>query len=170
MSDDDDDSRNSDFVVDKDSNEYDKQGVYKRVRQLKAECDELKRENKRLKSELRKAQTKSGRLTKIGMMTYNDWNAQEAQLSEIVSSFCGSYLFRRYKFLHDGWETFDLEDGNSLSSFFKRKLPSGNSDDYEDHWDRIYVPTICSKYKTLRCNLNNAIREQYKGKLCVSEN
>ena len=168
MSDDDDDSNNFD-VDDKDSNEYVKLGVNKRVRQLEAECDELKRENKRLKSELRKAQTKSGRLTKVGMMTHNDWNAQEAQLSDSVSSFCGSYLFRQYKFLHDGWETFDLEDRNSLSSFFKRKLPSGISGDYEDHWDRIYVPSICSKYKTLRCNLNNAIREQYKGELWVSE-
>jgi len=162
MSDDDDDSNNFD-VDEKDSNEYVKQGVNKRVRQLEAECDELKRENKWLKSELRKAQTKSGRLTKVGMMTHNEWNAQEAQLSDSVSSFCGSYLFRRYKFLKDGWETYNPGNKDSLSSFFERKIQDVNRNDYEDQWDRIYVPTIASKYKSLRCNLNNSIREQYKG-------
>jgi hypothetical protein len=165
-------SNNDDDVDDDDNDDEDEkieQGDNKRVRQLEAQCSELIRDNKRLKSELRKAQSKSGRLTKVGMMTHNDWNAHDANLSDKVSSFCGEYLFRRYKFLHDGWEKYNPNDNNSLSSFFKRKVPPVISDDYEDHWDRIYVPTICSKYKTLRCNLNNAIREQYKGELRVSE-
>jgi len=78
---------------------------------------------------------------------------------------------RRYKFLNEGWETYEKEDGDSLSSFLKKKITAINiSDDlYEEQWDRIYVPTICSKFKSLRCNLNNAIREQYKGELRVSE-
>ena len=142
-----------------------------RVRQLEAQCAQLTSENNRLKSELKKAKTKSSRLTKVGMITHNDWTGQEAELSERISSFCGSYLFRRYKFLNEGWETYDKEDADSLSSFLKKKITSINiSDDlYEEQWDRIYVPTICSKFKSLRCNLNNAIREQYKGELRVSE-
>ena len=142
-----------------------------RVRQLEARCAQLTSENNRLKSELKKAQTKSGRLTKVGMITHNDWTSQEAELSDRISSFCGSYLFRRYKFLNEGWETYDKEDADSLSSFLKKKIPAINiSDDlYEEQWDRIYVPTICSKFKSLRCNLNNAIRGQYKGELRVSE-
>lgn len=143
-----------------------------RVRQLEAQCAKLKNENKRLKSDLQSARTKSGRLTKVGMITHNDWTAKEAALSDSISSFCGSYLFRRYKFLKEGWETFNKDDADSLSSFLKRKkITTFNiSDDlYEDQWDRIYVPTICSKFKSLRCNLNNAIREQYKGELWVSE-
>lgn len=143
-----------------------------RVRQLEAQCAKLKNENKRLKSDLQSARTKSGRLTKVGMITHNDWTAKEAALSDSISSFCGSYLFRRYKFLKEGWETFNKDDADSLSSFLKRKkITTFNiSDDlYEDQWDRIYVPTICSKFKSLRCNLNNAIREQYKGELRVSE-
>ena len=142
-----------------------------RVRQLEAQCAQLTSENNRLMSELKKAQTKSGRMTKVGMMTHNDWTGQDAELSERVSSFCGSYLFRRYKFLNEGWETYDKEDADSLSSFLKRKMITANiSDDlYEEQWDRIYVPTICLKFKSLRCNLNNAIRGQYKGELRVSE-
>ena len=78
---------------------------------------------------------------------------------------------RRYKFLNEGWETYEKEDGDSLSSFLKKKITAINiSDDlYEEQWDRIYVPTICSKFKSLRCNLNNAIRGQYKGELRVSK-
>ncbi len=78
---------------------------------------------------------------------------------------------RRYKFLNEGWETYEKEDGDSLSSFLKKKITAINiSDDlYEEQWDRIYVPTICSKFKSLRCNLNNAIRGQYKGELRVRE-
>ena len=142
-----------------------------RVRQLEAQCAQLTSENNRLKSELKKAQKKSGRLTKVGMITHNDWTSQEAELSERISSFCGSHLFWRYKFLNDGWETYDKEDADSLSSFLKKKITAINiSDDiYEEQWDRIYVPTICSKFKSLRCNLNNAIRGQYKGELRVSE-
>jgi len=52
----------------------------------------------------------------------------------------------------------------------KRKLKDVDRIDYEDQWDRIYyVPTIASKYTTLRCNLNNSIREQYKGESLGSE-
>lgn len=137
--------------------------------QLEERCDVLTRENTRLKAELRKAQTKSRRMTKGGMRTYNEWNAKEANLSDRISSFCGSYVFRRYKFLKDGWETYKPDNVNSLSSFFKRKVVDVHRDDYEDEWERIYVPSISSKFKTLRCNLNNTIREQYKGKSGVSD-
>jgi len=130
-------------------------------------CNELEIYNKRLKSELRKAQTKSGWLTKGGMRTDNKWSSQEA--NDRISSFCGAYLFPRYKFLLDGWEKYNQDNTDSLSLFFERKLKDVNRVDYEDQWDRIYVPTIASKYKTLRCNLNNAIREQYKGELLDRE-
>ena len=73
------------------------------------------------------------------------------------------YLFPHDKFLKDGWEKYNPDKDDSLSSFIGRKLPDDHRVDYEDQWDRVYVPSIASKYKTLRCNLNNAIREQYKG-------
>ena len=69
----------------------------------------------------------------------------------------------------DGWEKYNQDNKDSLSLFIKRKFEDNNRVDYEDQWDRIYVPTIASKYKTLRCNLNNAIREQYKGELLHSK-
>jgi hypothetical protein len=154
---------NEDGVDNKDRYNIER-SVQNRVSQLEKYCEKLNSENKRLKSELRKAQsTKSGRLSKGGMRTENEWSGHEANLSDRISSFCGSFLFRRYKFLKDGWETYNPGNKDSLSSFFERKIPDVNRNDYEDQWDRIYVPTIASKYKSLRCNLNNSIREQYKG-------
>ena len=102
------------------------------------------------------------------MRTQNEWSGSEANLSDRISSFCGSYLYPRYKFLHDGWEKYNEDNKDSLSSFFKRKFEDNNRVNYEDQWDRIYVPSIAAKYKTLRCNLNNAIREQYKSELLCS--
>ena len=98
-------------------------------------------------------------------MTDNDWTGQEANLSDRITSFCGTYLFPRYKFLMDGWEKYNSDNKDSLSSFIERKFQDVHRVDYEDQLDRIYLPSIASKYKTLRCNLNNAISEQYKGKL-----
>ena len=136
------------------------------VTKLDELCKQLKDENKWLKSELRKARSRSrsGRLKKGDMITDYEWTGQEANLSERITSFCRDYLFPRYKFLKDGWEKYNPDRDDSLSSFIRRKLPDDRQQvDYEDQWERVYVPSIASKYKTLRCNLNNAIREQYKG-------
>lgn len=157
-------SNDDDDDEDDGKDRYIKQRNQNRVSQLEEYCEKLSSENKRLKSDLRKAHTtKSGRLSKGGMRTENEWSGHEANLSDRISSFCGSYLFGRYKFLQDGWETYNPDNKDSLSSFFEQKLKDVNRIDYEDQWDRIYVPTIVSKYTTLRCNLNNSIREQYKG-------
>lgn len=164
-----DDDDNDDDDVDNNKDSHIKQRVTKRVRDLEDKCYQYKLENKRLKSQLKKAQNSSGRLTKGGMRTENEWSGNEANLSDMISSFCVSYLFPRYKFLMDGWEKYNQDNKDSLSSFIKRKFEDDNRVDYEDQWDRIYVPTIASKYKTLRCNLNNAIREQYKGELLHSK-
>ncbi len=38
---------------------------------------------------------------------------------------------------------------------------------YEDQWERIYVPVICQKYNMMRGNLNNEIRKQYFGEFDI---
>ena len=67
----------------------------KRVKYLDETCEQLKEENKWLKSELRKArsQNRSGRLKKGDMITDYEWTGQEANLLERITSFCRDYLF-----------------------------------------------------------------------------
>ncbi len=57
------------------------------------EWDELVEENKRLKSELRKALSSNSRGTKGDIRKDNDWNGEEVNLSDRVSLFCCDYLF-----------------------------------------------------------------------------
>jgi hypothetical protein len=37
--------------------------------------------------------------------------------------------------------------------------------EFEDQWERVYVPVIGLKYQTMRCNLGNKVRAQYFGEL-----
>jgi hypothetical protein len=37
--------------------------------------------------------------------------------------------------------------------------------EFEDQWERVYVPVIGLKYQNMRCNLGNAIQAQYFGEL-----
>ena len=64
--------------------------------------DDLVDENKRLKSELRKALMSNSRGTKGDIRKDNDWNCEEVNLLDRVSLFCRDYLFPRFKFLSDG--------------------------------------------------------------------
>jgi hypothetical protein len=85
-----------------------------------------------------------------------DWDGEEANFAESVSTFVKEYCFPLYKFLKDGWMEYD--DGpESLLLFVqgKEKIPEGA--DYKDQWERVICPTIHTKYVTTRCNLNNKI-------------
>jgi hypothetical protein len=54
--------------------------------------DDLVDENKRLKSELRKALSSNRQGTKGDIRKDNDWNGEEVNLSDRVSLFCRDYL------------------------------------------------------------------------------
>ena len=77
--------------------------------------------------------------------------------------FCRDYLFPGFKFLSDDWQKYDAENENSLSYFVGKRMKMNSMNTYEDLWERVCVPTIRLKYQTLRCNLNNAIKQIYKG-------
>ena len=119
--------------------------------------------NKRLKSELRKALSSNSRGTKGDIRKVNDWNGEEVNLSDRVSLFCRDYLFPRFKFLSDDWQKYDAENENSLSYFVGKRMKMNSMNRYEDLWERVFVPTIRLKYQTIHCNLNNAIKQIYKG-------
>ena len=134
-----------------------------RIKRKDREFDELVDENNRLKSELRKALSSNSRGTKGDIRKDNDWNGEEVNLSDRISLFCRDYLFSRFKFLSDDWQKYDAENENSLSYFVGKRMKMNSMNTYEDLWERVFVPTIRLKYQTLRCNLNNAIKQIYKG-------
>jgi len=84
-------------------------------------------------------------------------------LSDRVSLFCRDYLFPQFKFLSDFWQKYDAENENSLSYFVGVKMKMNRMNRYKDLWERVFVPTIRLKYQTIRCNLNNTIKQIYKG-------
>ena len=125
--------------------------------------DDLVDENKRLKSELRKALMSNSRGTKGDIRKDNDWSCEEVKLLDRVSLFCRDYLFLRFKFLNDDWQKYDAENENSLSYLVGAKMKMNRMNRYEDLWERVFVPTIRLKYQTVCCNLNNVIKQIYKG-------
>ena len=133
------------------------------IKRKEQELDELVDENKKLKSELRKALSSNSRGTKGDIRKDYGWNGEEVNLSDRVSLFCRDYLFPRFKFLSDDWHKYDAENENSLSYFVGKRMKMNSMNRYEDLWERVFVPTIHLKYQTIRCNLNNAIKQIYKG-------
>jgi hypothetical protein len=92
------------------------------IKRKDQEWDELVDENKRLKSELRKALSSNSRGTKGDIRKDNDWNGEEVNLSDRVSLSCRDYLFPRFKFLSDDWQKYDAENENSLSYFVGKRM------------------------------------------------
>jgi len=133
------------------------------IKRKEQELDELVDENKRLKSELRKVLSSNSRGTKGDIRKDYGWNGEEVNLSDRVSLFCRDYLFPRFKFLSDDWQKYDAENENSLSYFVGKRMKMNSMNRYEDLWERVFVPTIRLKYQTICCNLNNVIKQIYKG-------
>ena len=77
------------------------------MKRKEQELDELVDENKRLKSELRKALSSNSRGTKGDIRKDYGWNGEEVNLSDRVSLFCRDYLFPRFRFLSDDWQKYD---------------------------------------------------------------
>ena len=133
------------------------------VKHKDQKLDDLVDENKRLKSELRRALLSNRRGTQGDIRKDNDWNGEEVNLSDRVSLFFCYYLFPRFKFLSDGWQKYDAENENSSSYFVGAKMKMNRMNRYEDLWERVFVPTIRLKYQTICCNLDNVIKQIYKG-------
>ena len=91
------------------------------------------------------------------------WYGEESIFADMVTQFCKTYLFPRFKFLKHGWNDFNRNRG-SLSSLVNQHIKVPEGADYEDQWERVIVPTIRLKYINMKCNLNNDVRATYKSK------
>jgi hypothetical protein len=141
----------------------------KRVCDLEYDLRQLEADNKRLKVELKFSKKKYRHLSKEDIRTYNEWTFDEANLANKINDFSRDVMFQHYKFLKEGWQDYKLSNQKSLSYFVGQKmadtyqnmriLTSGR--EFEDQWDRVYVPVIEKKYQNMRNNIGNNIRETY---------
>jgi hypothetical protein len=162
-------NKNRDMVASDDDDEYDEEykdeggldeDPLRKIGMLCQKCIEYKRIIKRLKMDLRLSKSHA-RQTKCHIRINYDWNGNEANFADLVSSFLKEYLFPHYKFLKDGWMEYD--DGpESLSLFVQGKVKIPEGAEYKDQWERVICPTIYTKYVTIRCNLNNEIQKTYE--------
>ena len=144
-------------------------GAEKRVRDLEYDLRQLEAGNKQLKVELKCSKKKYRRLSKEDIRTCNEWTFDKANLANKIYDFSRDVMFLRYKFLKEGWQDYKPSNKKSLPYFVGQKmadtyqnmriLTSGR--EFEDQWERVYVPVIKKKYQNMRNNIGNNIRETY---------
>jgi hypothetical protein len=105
----------------------------------------------------------TARQTKHQIRNDYDWDGEEANFADSVSSFSKEYLFPRFKFLKDGWMDYD-KGQDSFSTFVQGKVQISEGADYKDQQERVICPTIQAKYVSIRCNLKNETQRTYKSK------
>ena len=162
------DNRSDNSDDDDDDGEYDNGGNNTRGRDrtendlLRVQCHELEKVVKSLRTKIRMKKSLF-RQMKCQIRIDYDWDREEANLSDKVLEWVKAYLCPRYKFLKKGW--MEYSDGSeSLSSFVQRKMNMEQVENFRGLWERVICPTIQMKYVTIRCNLNNKVQKEYKGK------
>jgi hypothetical protein len=122
------------------------------IKKLQAEMEYMKNRSKPSKKTIRE------------MMM---WSGEEINFSESVNTFVREFLFPRYKFLKDGWQRYEPNMKNSLSSMCLRRLSLPEASDREDIWIRVIVPSIQMKYINIKGNMNNDLKNIYMSVYCV---
>jgi hypothetical protein len=93
-------------------------------------CVEYKRIVKRLKMELILLKSHARQTIRQIWINYN-WDGEEANFADSVSSFVEEYLLPLYKFLKDGWMVYD-DRLESLSTFVQGKVKIPEGAEYKD--------------------------------------
>jgi hypothetical protein len=145
----------------------------KKIRDLEDDVKELDAVNKRLKEELKNYKKKVRCSSKGDIRDSNGWTGDEAILADKVTKFSRDYRFPCYKFLKEGWQDYNPVNKKSLSYFVRRKMADTYRSmriptigrEFEDQWERVYVPVIGLKYQNMRCNLGNNVQGQYFSEL-----
>ena len=103
----------------------------------------------------------TARQTKCQIMINYNWDGEEANFTDSVSSFVKEYLFPRFKFLKDGWMDYN-KGQDSFFTFVHGKVQIPEGAEYKDQWERVICPTIQAKYVTIRGQLNvNCVGSYY---------
>jgi hypothetical protein len=88
----------------------DKGCTEKRMWELEDKMYKLEENNKKMKAELKSSKKSNSKSTKGDIWNANDWTGGEANLAGKVMEFCKDFLFPCYKFLKDGWKSYEPEN------------------------------------------------------------
>ena len=121
------------------------------IRKLQMELDCMKNKSKPSKKSLREVMK---------------WSGEEINFSDSVNTFVRVFLFPRYKFLKDGWQDYQPDKRDSLSSMCLRKLSLPEGSEADDIWERVIMPSIQMKYVNIKGNMNNDLKKIYLSMMC----
>ena len=121
---------------------------------------EKERTIKKLQAEVHSLRNKS-RPNKKDIRERMKWSGEEINFADSVNTFVREFLFPRYKFLRGGWQNYEPDKRNSLSSMCLRRLSLPEGSETEDIWERVIVPTIQMKYVNIKGNMNNDLKKIY---------
>jgi hypothetical protein len=145
----------------------------KRGSDLEDDVKDLEAVNKRLKEELKNSKKRVSCSSKGDIRNSNGWTGDKAILADKVTKFSRDYMLPCYKFLKEGGQDYDPTNKKSLSYFVvmtmadiyrSMRIPMIGRE-FEDQWERVYMPVIGLKYQNMRCYLRNGVRAQYFGEL-----
>ena len=122
---------------------------------------EKERTIKKLQAEVYSLRNKS-RPNKKDLRESMRWSGEEINFADSVNTFVREFLFLRYKFLRGGWQKYEQDKRNSLSSMCLRRLSLPEGSDTEDIWERVIVPSIQMKYVNIKGNMNNDLKKIHK--------
>jgi len=89
------------------------------------------------------------------------WSGEKINFADSVNTFVWEFLFPQYKFLREGWQNYEPDKTNSLSSMCLRKLSLPEGSNTADIWERVIVPSIQMKYINIKGNMNNDLKKIY---------
>jgi hypothetical protein len=116
---------------------------------------------KKLQEEVHSLRRNKSRPNKKEIRERMNWSGEEINFADSVNTFVREFLFPRYKFLGGGWQNYEGDKRNSLSSMCLRRLSLPEGSDMKDIWERVIVPTIQMKYVNIKGNMNNDIKKIY---------
>jgi hypothetical protein len=100
----------------------DKGCTEKRMRELEDKLYQLEENNTKLKAELKASKKSNNKSTKGDIRNANDWTGEEANLVDKVMEFCKDFLFPHYKFMKDGWKSYEPENDKSFCYFVGKNM------------------------------------------------
>jgi hypothetical protein len=122
---------------------------------------EKERTIKKLQEEVHSLRRNKSRPNKKDIRERMNWSGEEINFADSVNTFVREFLFPRYKFIGGGWQNYERDKRNSLSSMCLRRLSLPEGSDMKDIWERVIVPTIQMKYVNIKGNMNNDIKKIY---------
>jgi hypothetical protein len=107
--------------------------------ELEDKLYKLEENNKKMKAELKVLKKLNSRSKKGDIQNAHDWTGEEANLADRSMEFCKDLLFPRYKFLKDGWKSYESENNKSFCYFVGKNM--------ENTYKKLRIATTRSMFE-----------------------